>query len=185
MLARVPVGGIQQALRIIVFEAGRNADEIVVPGDAFLKDRLLLSIQAETAGPMRRQFSVERNFLEQCGLVVGLQALFNGVEIDFQRLVARQEVRFQKLRADLIAGPDDGIAAGLHRRRQVQLLGIAEQVAVVPGGGEVDPEIGGVGNAEIHRMQRPLGQIERDRQLSLWIQRRCRFRPDDRKYAYR
>ena len=94
---------------------------------------------------MRRQLSVERDFLQERILVVRLQALIDRIQIDFQRLVALQEIGFEELRAHRVAGPGHGIAAQLGRRRQVELFGVAEQIAVVPGGGEIDAQIGGVG----------------------------------------
>ena len=81
---------------------------------------------------MRRQFAVERDFLHQRGLVVGLQVLFDGIQIKLELLVARQEIGLQELRAGLIAGMDKGVTASLVGRCQVQLFGVAEQVPVVP-----------------------------------------------------
>ncbi len=178
----MPLVGFEQVVGAVVFQAGRDADEVIVAGHVLLDDRLLLARQAETDGPVLRQFPVQRDLLQQRLLVVGLQALIDRIQVDLQRLVARQEVRLEELRADIVARLGDRIAAQLRPGRQVQLLGIAEQVAVMPGGGEIHPEVGRIRHRRIHRMQRPLRQVEIDRQLPFRVQRVGRHGANDREH---
>ena len=81
---------------------------------------------------MARQFSVELDLLRQRLLVIGFQALLDRAEIHLQRLIARQEVRFDELGANIVAGLRHGIAAELDAGGEVELLGVAEQIAVMP-----------------------------------------------------
>ena len=56
-----------------------------------------------------------------------------------------------------------GVAAELDAGGEVELLGVAEQIAVVPADGGVDAEIGGIGRADIDRVQRPFRDVDQDR----------------------
>ena len=73
-------------------------------------------------------------FWISASLVVGVKALLHRAQIDLERLIARQEVRLDELGAHIVAGLLHRAAAELHAGGQVELLGVAEQVAVVPSG---------------------------------------------------
>ena len=126
------VGRIQQAVGVVVFRRQRQADQIVVVLDTFLGDLLLLAAEADADRPVGRQLAVELDLLRQRLLVVGVQALLDRAEVDLQRLIARQEVRLDELGADIVAGLLHRIAAELDAGGEVELLGVAEQIAVVP-----------------------------------------------------
>ena len=184
--ARIPLVGSSRLVGAVVFQAGRDADQIVVPRDALLKDQFLLAGQAKAGGPVRRQFAVERDFLQQRVLVVGLQALFDGIQVELQ-VAGRASGNRASGTARRPGSPDWTTASppSLVRRRQVQLFRVAEQVPVMPGGVEIDAQIGRVADTEVHRVQRPLGQVEIDRQLPLAFERRRRFHAHHRKNADR
>ena len=80
----MPFVGSSRLVCAVVFQAGRNADQIIRPRDILLKDQLLFARKTKADGPMRRQFAVERDFLQQRVLVVGLQALFDGIQVNFE-----------------------------------------------------------------------------------------------------
>ena len=86
-----------------------------------------------------------------------------------ERLIAGQEVRLDELDAEIVAGPSHRVAAELDAGGEVELLGVAEQVAVVPADGGVDAEIGRVGRADIDRVQRPLRDVDQDRDGAVGI----------------
>ena len=98
---------------------------------------------------MRRELADEQRLFDQRRLIVGLQALLQRGEVELELLVAGQEVGLEELRAEPVARLGHGTAAQLHRPRQVQLLGVAEQVAVVPAGVDVEAEVGRVGDSHI------------------------------------
>ena len=181
--ARMPSVGSSTLVVLSYCRLSGKAGQVVVAGDPLLQDQFLLAGDAEAAGPVLGQFAVQRDLFQQRGLVVGLQGLLDGVEVEFKLLVAGEEVGLDELRADLIAGSDDGVAAGLVGGGQVQLFSVAEQVAVVPAGGEVDAEVGRVADADIDRVQRTFGEVEGDRQLALRVERVGGFGADHREDA--
>ena len=98
--------------------------------DTLLGDLFLLAQQSDAAAPMRREFAVEHRLLDDTDLIVGLQALLQGDQVELELLVAGQEVRLDELSREAIAGLGHRRAAQVHGGCQVQLLGVAEQVAV-------------------------------------------------------
>ena len=133
--ARMPLVGSSRLVVLSYFRLAGIADQVILPGDALLNDRLLLARQAKAGGPMRRQLAVERDFLQQRVLVIGLQALVDRIQIHFQRLVTHQEIGLEELGTSRVAGPVTASPPNWFAGRQVQLFRVAEQIAIVPGGG--------------------------------------------------
>src|SRR5690348_3854487 len=102
---------------------------------------------------MWRKLAVEQRLFDETGLVVGLQVLLQRGEIQLELLISGQEIRLNELCVEPVAEAIHGGAAEIHGAGQVQLLGVAEQVTVVPAGVEVDAEVGRVGDANVDQVQ--------------------------------
>ena len=75
-------------------------------------------------------------------LIIGEQILPDRTGIDLQRLVAVEEIGFDELPINIISRASQCCTAALHGRRQVQLLGIAKQIAVRPARRQIGAKIG-------------------------------------------
>ena len=162
--ARMPSRRLEQVVGAVVFRADRDADQGVVAGDALLRDLLDLARDAGAAAPMVGEFAVQQHVPEDRLLIIGIERLLYRAEIELQRLIARQEIRLDELAGQVVARLGLGAAAARKSGADIELLGIAEQVAVRPGRDGVNSEVGRVRGAERDGVLRPLRDLEGDRQ---------------------
>ena len=156
------IGRIEQAVGVV--EPSPTAAGRAVRNRSFTPSWVISSCSPDTpmptvqCGRSLRSISI---FWNSARWSYASRLCFDRAEVDLERLVARQEVRLDELGAHIVARLLHRVAAKLHAGGEVELLGVAEQVAVVPAGIEVDAKIGRIGRADVDRMQRPLGHVDR------------------------
>ena len=162
-----PVQGVLERVddaRRVVFDVDRNADQRVVARHGLLHDALLFGRYADTPAPDLGKFAVDGCTRRDGILIVRVELLLDGTQVELERLVASPEFGLDELRRDVVTQPFGRSAAGAgHAGRKVELLGIAEQIAVRPCGADAATQVGGIGRGKPNRMAQAFVRIEGER----------------------
>src|SRR5262249_2052207 len=147
----------------------------VVARDAFLDDALLDARDAVAPAPPVGELAAYRCAGEDRILVVRFELLLERADIELELLVAVQELGLHELRVQVVAEPGGRAAANAdYGCKQVELLGVAEQVAIAPGHFSACAEVGRKGGRETNDVLQALLDIERDRYAALGVERLTR-----------
>ena len=173
----IALGRVEVAVGVIVEDRQRQADQLVVHGDAVARDARQLAGDAEPCLPARREGAVEAGIGRHGVARIGVEHLAQASRLQPRILAAEPIVGLAEGGAegkarveDRIALPDMGELG-----RQPQALGLAEQVAMGPEARDREAELRLVGDAKADRARRPVGQFDIERQLTVGIERGCRL----------
>ena len=119
-------------------------------------------------------------------MVVSLELLLQGAHIELERLIAKAILGLDQLRGDVVAQSRRRAAAQAgHAGRKIELLRVAEQVAVRPRRAAAAAQVGRIGDGKSDRVGQALLHVEREWNAPLGVQLLGGARADTREHAKR
>ena len=167
------LGRIDVAVGAVVDHLRRQADQLVVAPDAVALDLRDLAAHPDLEAPLRIEDLVDAEQQGHRLAVIGVEDLVDRGGVGDGVLLLHQPVGLAEVGLETVAeiGRDGALADMVDLGRQLEALGLAEQVAVHPVAVDREAALGLVARAEADGARRPVGQLDVDRQLAALVER--------------
>src|SRR5579871_1377830 len=148
----------------VIGHVQRKTEKLISARDVLLCHVVMRERESGASAPECGEFAFDEYGAGLRGLVVRDELLFDGTQIELERLVGREKFRLLQLRRQIVTErADRGAANAVDARGQIELLGAAEEVPVGPCAARTGAEIGRMGRVEGDGLRRPFVDLELER----------------------